>query len=186
MKIALIIGGIFLSLLIMLGIVAATSYVSANNYAVTVEAELKAARSNNKNILAQYEQKILEAAQVPEMYKNDLKEIVSAAMQGRYGADGSKATFQWIKENNLSFDSSMYNKIVDLIQAGRTDFSISQTRMLDIKRGYETQLGYVWRGFWLRVAGFPKINMGDYEPVITDRVEETFKNNKEKAPLKLR
>lgn len=186
MKILVMVFGVILAILALVGIVAATSYVSANNYGVTVESELKAARANNKNLLAQYEQKILEAAQVPDMYKNDLKEVVSAAMQGRYGADGSKAMFQWIQENNLSFDSTLYNKIIDLVQAGRKDFEFGQTRMIDIRRGYETQLGYFWRGFWLRMAGFPKIKLEDYEPVITDRVEDTFKINKEKAPIKLR
>jgi hypothetical protein len=120
------------------------------------------------------------------MYKNDFKEVLSSAMTGRYGPDGSKATMQWIQENNLKFDSSMYNKLQDMIAAGRKDFEKGQTRMIDIRRGYETQLGYFWRGTFLRMAGFPKLDLKEYEPVITQRTEDTFKNNKEDAPLKLR
>jgi hypothetical protein len=176
----------FISIILLAAIVVFASYVSDNNYGASVEAELKAARDDNKNILAQYQQKILEATQVPEMYKNDFKEVLSSAMTGRYGPDGSKATMQWIQENNLKFDSSMYNKLQDMIAAGRKDFEKGQTRMIDIRRGYETQLGYFWRGTFLRMAGFPKLDLKEYEPVITQRTEDTFKNNKEDAPLKLR
>jgi type II secretory pathway pseudopilin PulG len=167
-------------------VVAATSYISANNYGAATEAQLRAARDDNKNILAQYQQKVLEAVQVPEMYKNDLKEVVSAAMQGRYGADGSKAVFQWIKENNLTFDASVYKDITAIIAGGRKDFEVGQTRMIDIRRQYEAQLGYFWRGMWLRVAGFPKVDLKDFQPVTTDTVEASFKAGKESGPLKLR
>lgn len=186
MKAAFVVLGGLVGAIILAAVVAFTSYVSANNYGASVEAQLRAARDDNKNILAQYQQKVLEAAQVPDMYKNDLKEVVSAAMQGRYGADGSKAVFQWIKENNLSFDSSVYTKITEIIQGGRKDFEIGQTRMIDIRRGYEAQQGYFWRGFWLRAAGFPKVNMDDFKPITTDNVEGAFQAGKESGPLKLR
>lgn len=167
-------------------IIAATSYISANNYGSRVEADLRAARDDNQNILAQYQQKILEAAQVPDMYRDDLGKIIKEAMTGRYGADGSKATFQWIQENNLSFDSKLYVNIQDLIAGGRKDFENGQRRMLDIRKGYDAQQGYFWRGLWLRIAGYPKINLDEFKPIVTDRVEETFKAGKEQAPLKLR
>lgn len=178
---ALLIGLIILPI-----IIAVTSYISANNYGAKVEADLRAARDDNQNILAQYQQKILEAAQVPDMYKNDLKEVISAAMTGRYGDNGSGAMMQWIQENNLSFDSKIYTNIQDLIAGGRKDFERGQSRMIDIRKGYDAQLSYFWRGLWLRIAGFPKINLDEYKPVVTDRVEEVFKTGKEKEPLKLR
>jgi hypothetical protein len=166
--------------------VIATSYITANNYGVSVEAQLVAARDNNQNILAQYEQRVLEIVQVPDMYKNDLKEIVQATMQGRYGADGSKAMFQWIQEQNLQLDSSVYTRIQDTILAGRKDFELAQTRMIDIRRGYDQQLGFFWRGLWLDIAGFPRVNLADFKPVVTNRVLETFETRIETSPLKLR
>jgi hypothetical protein len=186
MKVALLVGGVFLSILLLIGMAAGAGYVSANNYAVGVEAQLRAARDQNKNVLAQYQQKVLEAVQVPEMYKNDFKEVISADVQGRYGAEGSKATMQWLKEHEVKFDSGLYTKLTEIIQGGRTDFATAQEQMIDIRRGYEAQQGYVWRGMWLRLAGFPKVNMADYKPITTDRVETTFTNGKEAGPLKLR
>lgn len=186
MKAALFVVGGLLGLVALVALICGTSYVSANNYAAGVEAQLRAARDDNKNILAQYQQKVLEAVQVPEMYKNDFKEVISADVQGRYGAEGSKATFQWLKEHEVKFDSTLYTKITEIIQGGRKDFEVGQTRMIDIRRGYETQQGLFWRGMWLRLAGFPKVNMADYKPITTDRVETTFTAGKEAAPLKLR
>ncbi len=186
MKVGLFIAGALLGLLLLGVMVAGSSYISANNYGADVESQLVASRDQNKNVLAQYQQKILEAVQVPEMYKNDFKEVISADVQGRYGAGGSQATFQWLKEHEIKFDSSLYNKLTEIIQGGRKDFEISQERMIDIRRGYEAQQGYFWRGMWLRVAGFPKISMADFKPITTDAVETTFKKGVEAGPLKLR
>lgn len=180
------IAAILLSLIVAVVAIVAVSYISANNYGVQVEANLKAARDNNKNILAQYQQKITEAAQVPSMYKDDFKEIVNASMQGRYGPNGSKAMFQWLQEHDIKIDSAMYTKLQSMIEGGRKDFELGQTRMIDIRKGYEAQLGYFWRGMWLRIAGFPKVDMKEFQPVVTDRVEEVFAAGKESAPIKLR
>lgn len=182
-------GKIILSSIIMVAVVALyaiTSAISANNYGVTAEATLRAAKDNNKNILGQYEQRVLEMVQVPEMYKDDFKEVISSSVQGRYGANGSQAMMQWLKEHEINFDSSLYKNIQDVIAGGRKDFELAQTKMIDIRRGYETNLGYFVRGFWLRYMGFPKVNLSEYEPVVTTRVEEVFQNRIETAPLKLR
>lgn len=180
-----LLGGIAAIVVLIFG-VGVTSYIGASNYGASVEAQLKAARDDNKNVLAQYEQKILEATQVPEMYKNDYKEVVNGALQNRYGNNGANAMVLWIKEHDIKFDSALYTKLQQMIESGRNDFKNNQTKMIDIRRSYETQLNLFWRGMWLRIAGFPKLNLDDYQPVITGRTEEVFSNNKENAPLKLR
>jgi len=86
----------------------ATAYISASNDGVRFEATIKAKYQNAQNIRANYGQKVLEAAQVPGMYKQDLKEITDSAITNRYGAEGSKAVFQFIKEQNPTIDASMY------------------------------------------------------------------------------
>ena len=163
-----------------------TSYISAVNFGAEIEPQLRAARDDNKNILAQYQQKALEVAQVPAMYSEDFKNVVKSAVEGRYGPNGSQAVMQWIKESQINYDSSMYTKLVDVIQAGRKDFEIGQRRMIDIRARYETNLSYFWTGMWLRIAGFPKVNMADFNPITTNDVETTYQNGKESAPLKLR
>lgn len=164
----------------------AISYISANNSAVKYEAEIEAAWTNDKNILAQYQQKVLEATQVPEMYKNDFKEVIAADVQGRYGPNGSQATMQWLKERNLSFDSSVYRQMQQIVEAGRNEFKTGQQRLIDVKQMYEVARGSVWTGLWMRVAGFPKKDLSQFNIVTTTRTEETFKSGVEAAPIKLR
>jgi uncharacterized protein (UPF0333 family) len=162
------------------------SYVGANNFAVGMEAQLKTAKENNENILAQYGQKLQESTQVPDMARDDIVKVVKAAIEGRYGDNGSQAAIQVLREQNPSIDPQLYRTIQALIESGRDEFKQGQTKMLDIKRTYETNLGYFWRGMWMRMAGFPKLNLDDYKIVSTDRAQEAFKNGKESAPIRLR
>ena len=180
--------GIF-GIFAVVAVVAIASYISANNYGVGMEAQLSAKYKNNQNILAQYEQKIKEAAQVPGMQKDDFKEVFTAALQGRYGANGSKAVFQFLKEQNPQLDTKVYTKLQQIIEAGRNDFQAGQTGLLDVCRSYETNLGYFWKGLWLRIAGFPKDAAGMKKmctPIVTDRTEKVFEAGKENGPISLR
>lgn len=162
------------------------TYVSAHNYANSMENQLKAAQTDAKNVYAQYGQKVMEIAQVPEMYREDLVKVVTAAIEGRYGPDGSKATFQWIQEQNPTVDPTMYIKIQQVIEAGRDNFENAQRRQIDLRRQYETALGNFWQGMWMKFAGYPKINLADFDIVSTDRADEAFKTKKEAGPLQLR
>src|SRR5579859_623671 len=173
----------FLSFLVLIGFI---SYVSAYNYGNKMENQLVAVQQDNKNILAQYGQKVMEVAQVPTMYRDDLVKVTSAAIQGRYGADGSKATFQWLKEQNPNLDASLYKQIQQVIEAGRDNFENGQRAQIDLLRQYNTQLGSFWGGMWLKMAGYPKVNLADFAIVSTGRADDAFKNHKEDGPIQLR
>jgi hypothetical protein len=107
-------------------------------------------------------------------------------MAGRYGEKGSQATWQWLKEQNPTLDVSAYTKIQQIIESGRNEFQNAQTTLLDKKRVYQTQLGYLWTGFWLRTAGYPKIDLSKYDVVSNDYASEAFKGLKERGPIQLR
>ncbi len=177
---------IVLGLLIVLGAGSAiSSYVTAANYGNEQEQQIKASYKDMENILAQYTLKIAEIAQVPEMYRDDLQALYKEAIGGRYGAGGSKAVFQFLKEQNPQLDPVLYRAIQQAMEAGRNQFQNSQTKFIDIKRGYETSLGYVWQGFWMKLAGYPKINLADYKIISSEHAVESFKTGVDK-PVKLR
>lgn len=163
----------------------AVMYFSASNYGVKAEAQLEATWTNNQNILGQYTLKVQEVASVPEMYKNDLKEVLSAEFTGRYGKDGSKATMQWIRERSNKFDSTLYGKIQQVIEAGRNEFQAAQTRLTDEKRAYVTELGTVPRSWFLSMAGFPRTDLSKYKPVVAGDTAKAFETGVQ-APIKLR
>ena len=153
----------------------AVSYISAANYGVRAENQIKAQYTNMENILGQYSLKVSEAAQVPGMYKDDLKEVMTSVMTARQGGGGSKAAFQWFKEHQINIDPSMYTKIQQIIEAGRNKFENTQTKFIDTKRTYENNLGYVWKGMWMKFAGYPKINLADYKIISSGHAKTTFK-----------
>ena len=163
----------------------AVMYFSASNYGVKAETELEAVWTNNQNILGQYTLKVQEIAQVPEMYKNDLKEVMQAELSSRYGKEGSQANMQWIKEHAVNFDSSMYSKIQQVTEAGRNEFQNAQTRLIDVKRVYVTELGTVPRKWFLDMAGFPKVDLNKYKPVVAGDTAKAFEAGVQ-APIKLR
>lgn len=175
---------VLLSFATLIGLGVAT-YVTSFNYGNEQTVLLETVYKNNQNVLGNYTTKIQEMAQVPEMYKNDLKDVVTSVMSARMGADGSKAVVQWFKEQNIPFDSSLYLKLQQTIEAGRNEFQREQTRMLDVRRGYETSLGYLWQGFWLKLAGYPKIPLDKYNPVVAPDTAKIFEDGKQ-APIKLR
>lgn len=161
------------------------SYVSAYNTGNRLEASIRGTYENNQNILAQYSNAVAEAAQVPAMQRDDLSQVVTDALNARYGQEGARAVFQAIQEQNPQIDSAVYTKIQQIIQAGRKDFEIGQTRLVDQKRVYETALGSFWKGTWMRVAGYPKIDLADYAVVTNARTDEAFTTKREE-PIQIR
>jgi hypothetical protein len=181
--------GIFVSVVAVLGF----SYISASNRGNRSEQDINAAYENNQNILAQYGQKVQEAAGVTTLQRDDLIAVFTGANESRYGKTGSAATIQWIQEQNPTLDQATYIKVQQIIEAGRNEFQAAQTRLVDSKRSYRTSLGNFWGGMWLGVAGYPRIKIGypigseDAYPVIsTGRAQDAFKTGKEDGPIKLR
>lgn len=134
------------------------TYVGKYDQAVSYEAQISRFDKDSQNVLSNYTIKIKEMAQVPDMYKDDLQDVIQATFQGRYGQDGSKAMFQWIKEQNIQFDSSLYTNIQMAVEAGRDEFRLSQTKKIDVCEDYR---GYTKKFFNRIFLGgeFPSYNI---------------------------
>ena len=167
-------------------VVCVVSYVRANDSSERIEATLRKSKSNAGNILSNGQQKVLEAAQVPAMYKDDLLAVIKQDIEGRYGKNGSSATMQWIKERDLNFDPSMHKKVQQLIEIYRDEFKNQITKQLEIRGDYEARIGTVWDGFWIKASGHPKIDLSEYGEVVTDSVANVMKTGRESGPMKLR
>jgi len=159
--------------------------MSTNNRCVVSENGIEAQYDQNRNNYDNYFKKLKETAQVPDMYTEDLKKLYDGAMSGRYGANGSKAVFQFIKEQNPTLDSGLYRQIQQVIEAGRNSFEADQKSLIAKKQAYKDYLRSQPSGFFSGLLGFPKIDFNKYDIVTSDETEETFKKKKS-APLKLR
>lgn len=170
----------FLGVLMLGAVFAAFSYISAANYGNEAETHLVAKYEDNKNVLGQYTLKIGEMAQVPEIARDDLKEVLQATFEGRYGSEGvqrgagDQRMFQWLQEQNPNLNAELYNRLQQTMEAGRNEFKVSQTEFLDAKRAYETNLGYVWKGFWMKLAGYPKIDLDKFKIVVASDTQQKF------------
>lgn len=176
----------FLGLILIFGISLFSSYVSSYNYGNRMENQIQSQYQQMQNVLTQYYQRVNEISQVPSMYKGDLKEIVNASIQGRYGKDGSKAVFQFLKEHNVSLDSQMYLKIQQVIESGRNNFEFENKKLIDIKNEYNVALGSFFQGFWLRLSGYPKIDLNKFRVITNDYSNQVFETGKEDSFIKLR
>lgn len=181
MKVVAIVSGILVVLFISLVL----AIINTANYGNRAEVGIKKVWENNQNILGQYTLKVQEAASVPGMYKDDLKDVMTSVMASRMGPDGSKALFQWFQEQNIPFDSTLYVKVQQIIEAGRNEFQVAQTRLIDEKAQYEVALGSIPKGWLLNMVGYPKIDLDDYKPVVATDTRDVF-NTGVQEPIKLR
>jgi hypothetical protein len=165
--------------------VMSVSYISAYNSGNNLENLIESRYVDNQNILSQYSQKVQEAAQIPGMRAEDLKGILKEAFSSNSG-NATQAIFGLGQAQGVTASDETYIQVQRIIEAGRNDFQQAQTQLIDVVRQYKTQLGSFWRGKWLAVAGYPKVDLAKYKVITTDKTNETFDRGAESSPIKLR
>lgn len=185
MKYALLAVGAITGLFVLLAVFLGFGYLGFSNTANGFEVDIKAKYTNNQNVYDNGFKKVLEMAQVPDMQVAGLKELYDGAMKGRYGADGSKAVLQAIKEQNPTLDQKTYLKIQQTIEEFRNEFQANQTGLISVKQSYERYLTATTNGrIFNTFAGYPRIDLAKYDIVTSDQTQKAF-DTKRDGPLQL-
>ncbi|WPJ72093.1 hypothetical protein DEEACLCL_00076 [Salmonella phage CRW-SP2] len=174
----IIAGAVLVAVVLLLG-----STVSYFNDFARLEQTVKKFNKDSENHLSAYTLKVQETAQIPDMYKAGLKEVIRDTFQGRYGQDGSKAVMQWIQEQNIQFDSSLYKEIQVVISSGRDEFRISQTKKLDACAIYETKLSQFPGSMIASIFGYPRIDLDKTCQVVSDNRTQAAFDSGTQAPI---
>lgn len=180
-----VLAGVF-GILILLGVVLGSGYVGFTNGANQFENQIKAQYDNNRNIYDNGWKKVRETAQVPDMYADKVKEVFTAAIQGRYGTEGAKNTFLAIREVNPNIDASLYRQIQQTVEEFHNEFAQNQTRLVAIRQEYQNYITATTSGrFYNTMAGYPRIDLSKYDIVTSEKTEHDFETKR--APeLKLK
>lgn len=191
---AYVVGAVGVAGVLVLGVLfTVLGWVGWSNDANAFEVDIPAQYQQMKNVYDNGWKEVMETAEVPEMYKNDMKEVWQAALTGRYGANGSQAVLQFITEHNPSIDSELYKKVQEKIETFHSNFSASQTSMIAKKQSYGRFLvSNTDSRFYNMFSHYPHIKCGvpdgasdDYAILTSDKTESDFKSHKSDT-LKLR
>ncbi len=167
-------------------------YVGWSNDANGFEADIPAQYTQMKNAYDNGWKSVVEIAQVPTMQQAAYKDVYDGVMKGRYGADGSKAMLQFIKEQNPTLDPALYTKIQQKVEIFHNEFEAAQTNIIARKQAYQRFLTATTSGRLYNFIGhYPRIRCGvpagqpdDYQIVTSDKTETDFQNHKSE-PLNL-
>jgi hypothetical protein len=139
-----------------------SSYFGYANDAVDFEVAVEAGVEDNRQQLGQYRLSVVEATSVLGLGSDLQGDSVTKQIEARYGKGGSNAAMQWITENNhAGVSQEVMVGIQRQIQAGRTDFTAAQKRLLDICRGYKRLQRQPYSRFWLGMSGYPSDEYND-------------------------
>lgn len=153
----------------LLGFVSCSSYIGFRQNCVSFENNIAAQDREMQNVDTEVNNSLRTQGLSAKEYGKLCIDAIKAANTGRYGADGSKAMMQWIKEQNPSIDAGIFKRIMVAAEAGYAKFAAAQRRKIDLAREYKNLIerkqqvpviGSIW------ASGFPRKPWEAFERVI--------------------
>lgn len=178
------IGAIVGGLAIIMLVVGVGTYFSFANKGVDFEESIDAQVDQNQNKYSEFTQTAVESMGVAKQYQAAVKDVIVAGIEGRFGEGGSKSLVQAFNEAYpATLDPTLFNRVQQVIESGRRDFSAEQKMLISKVQGYKSALRKPWSGMWLEYAGYPTIDLtaSKYNPVVSENTRETFKTGTDKG-----
>ena len=115
---------------------------SYQNQNVDLTEQINSKINVNKANYSKMWQIIKQQGQISEKYAKDFKEIYPELIAGRYSG-GQGKMMQWVQEHNPNFDTSLYSKLMNSIEAQRESFYTNQVQLQDLSRQHNVLLNRV-------------------------------------------
>lgn len=168
MKVFGIVVGVLFLIIVGVGASMFMMYQSLHDGAIVSEATIQQKDEESENVLSRVNVSIANLVGNATAYSEEVKEVIKAAVEGRYGAKGSQAVFQMLQEQNPEVKTVLREKLANVIEGGQREFEIAQKRKIEVCTTYRKELGYLVKGAMLKFAGFPVIDMGKRCQVVSD------------------
>lgn len=149
-----IILGVLGSLFLIVALIAAIFFHykdRGSDFQVKIGSKYRVAQSG----LSKYTLKMQDLKGLKNMDTEAVKSLLTASNTSRYGADGSQAAVQWLKENNIPVNNELVTKMAVLIDSGRDEYGVLQEDLNSDCTTFKYELGRSWSGMWYSIAGRP-------------------------------
>lgn len=133
-------GFITIGVILIIGVMFAFWAIGLSNKEKKLFLTGKAAQQNSEVIFDNTWKTIQSEANVTDKYKDGFKEIYIGIAEGRYDNDkegGKQTLMKWVQESNPTFDSGIYEKLMNTIEGSRQSFTIEQKKLIDIDREHK-------------------------------------------------
>lgn len=155
-------------------------FFSTYNSYVTLEEGIVAANKSRQTTLNNLSQKVKEVIGIRQLNVDDIKNTVTEQIKSRSGEGGYKAYVLMLKEHNVAPDPAIYQKIINIIDVGRSTFETSEKLLIERKQIACAKARQVPGKWVLSVMGLPTLRIGcgdgpdDYAPIMSTSVKTTF------------
>ena len=162
--------------ILVISLMVASAFVSANNAEVRLRQAISAKQLDNTNQFDAMWKEIQQVAQVSEKNKDALKEIFTSYADARAmkGEGGALAT--WIKESVPNVDLSTYKNLQNIIVSTRESFKTRQSELIDLKREHDILLETFPNSIIFSILNRDHISI---KIVTSTRTDKTFESGKD-------
>ncbi len=141
--------------------------ISSRNTLVRFENKVEAIDRDMQNVHASIFQQMRQQGVAVEKYGDLVIQGIHESMNGRYGADGSRAAMQWITEQNPSIDPKIMEKLQIAIESGYNRFEAVQRTKIDVVRTYKDATQVFPNNIIANMFGYPRKSWSELERIVT-------------------
>ena len=153
--------------------------IGIRNDFVKLENGIKASDENRQTTLSNISQKVKESIGIRGLSVDDIKATVNEQIHGRN--DGKDPMVIMLQENNVAPSPVLYEKIMNIIGSGRTEFLNAEKMLVDRKRVACDTTRRWPHGMILGYFDLPKLHTGcdgdtdDFKVLKNDKSAESFR-----------